>query len=758
MSSRDFLKELSGAVLLFSFLFSFQTFGQSADGGNLIAAGATVHSPKNVTLTKPMIQAVSEDTKMSGLGFVGGAKYNAVPIENLGSFIGQHLPDSIEEASSIRRQLTTIKDGVVSFGAPGNNGPTVAPVAGVCATVNVEEVLSRLSYSGHRFDPRGASCVEVNTDRMAADRNLTRYLNPASPEYLGSNIAGGQVDYNPAGYFITLDPRYNPTKQHMCVNPVLPPVEGIADSQTRLRNMISPRWQIYRRQDGTQDGLCVCQFGRAPGNFDGDAGVCTSNYFTNVVQTSAEVLGNLGVFTPSPVVTAAPTAVVSSPVVVTQTPNNQQPTVDDAQARILSCISDTHDSARNCSTLSSQARNRCKQVEEENSPLNTTGQLLGAGAQANTMMRAGTGAQGNCMRASALTMTARSTMEAFGESCSTEVDACQNQCKTTSYDDFIERCLTSNNTSVALLSAGANTSPEAVKFREKNESIRDLFTRASRTCNEELPRVESDTNKIVNGLGNTLQASMTCACQTSSAAGANCQAVPNINTCATNPTLAGCAVYGALNACVPGSASYDAKACGCLQNSSAPGCSGGTASPVSLFAGNLKATTPNGSSTFAGGTVAAGGAAARASNLNLNDGSNSETQSANLTEEGAKASGGPAVGNVGNYVGGAGGSGNGNIEDAAIATSSEDNVLGGLFNQVKNAVLNAVGKGSRGSNRNVASKNSETPDMKKFRPLRGLADTSNEVGSRNMDIWIMMNRCTRGESCKSNLDGFIVDP
>ena len=370
------------------------------------------------------------------------------------------------------------------------------------------------------------------------------------------------------------------------------------------------------------------------------------------------------------------------------------------------------------------------------------------------MMRAGTGAQGNCMRASLITMAASTALEKMGESCEPKVNSCKDSCKSDSYERVLEDCLANNGTSSNALSDSSNTSREAEVFRQRNEQIVAGFDRADRICNRELSGLLSDANKLMNGLGNSMQASLQCACQTSSAAGANCQAVPNINNCNTNPSLAGCEVYGALGACVPGAVGYDAKSCNCLQNPAAAGCnSAGSTTPATLFGGNLRGSPAAGGS-FAGGGAAAGGSGGRAGNLDLSSAPDAvqSSLSGDATVAAAKP-GGAYGGSVG-----AGGSGNGNApEEAALPGAAPEGGLGGLFNQAKNAVMNALGKGGSRNTRAAGRNAAAEPNMKKFKPLRGLAN-SEGMGTRNMDIWKMVNMCANGETCASNRNNYMMTP
>jgi hypothetical protein len=267
-------------------------------------------------------------------------------------------------------------------------------------------------------------------------------------------------------------------------------------------------------------------------------------------------------------------------------------------------------------------------------------------------------------------------------------------------------------------------------------------------------------SNLLTGLGNSLQSSMQCACQTSSAAGADCQSVPNINNCESNPSLPGCQVYGALGSCVPGSPGYDAKTCNCLQNPSSPGCGGsGGTTPATLFGGNLRGVPVSGGGNgFAGGGAVGGSRGT--SSLDLGGRAN-DIVKADLSSASGTTGAAPAPGNNigGGSVSGGGGGGNGAAEEpAAAAAAAEEGGLKGLFNQAKNAMMNAIGRGGRNSTRTAGNGKATNPNMKKFKPLRGLANNQDGMGTKNMDIWKMVNMCANGETCASNRNNYMQAP
>ena len=624
-----------------------------------------------------------------------------------------------------------------------------------CRDVVTVTILEQLSYSGHRFNPLNARCFRASTD-LEAKKNTygVRYINPANPEYIGAE-AGGVVDLNPKGYYIAIDKSSNPTKSEMCTDPNVGNVlSDVPNAANLIKNTLSPVFREYTRTDGTQDGECYCRQNRTLANPNGELLPCSGTAFSDALQAAVDTVS----------LATRPTQVDPPVVVNTNTGGRANlaagpspaPAVvqQQSQSRVTACINAAVANANSCRTLANTAKTDCDRAKEENGTNNMLGGVVGAGAQMNTMMRTGTGAQGNCMRGSMIAMATTVMLQKMGETCEPKVNTCKSSCKPDSYDKFLDECLAANGTSANALTDSTNTTPEADLFRRSNEQIMSGFDRADRICNRELAGLMSDTEKLMNGLGNSMQSSLQCACQTSNAAGANCEAVPNINNCNTNPSLQGCEMYSTLGACVPGAVGYDAKTCNCLENPAATGCgTAGSTTPATLFGGGLRGGPAAGSAFATGGATGAGGSG-RASNLDL--GGASEAVQSNLTAAsgtGVTTSGGSSYGGT---TSGGGGNGSASPEEVAAGAPTETG-LSGLFNQAKNAVMGALGRG--GSNRSRAAGKGAAAEvnMKKFKPLRGLANTDG-MGTRNMDIWKMVNMCANGETCASNRNNYMMAP
>jgi hypothetical protein len=112
------------------------------------------------------------------------------------------------------------------------------------------------------------------------------------------------------------------------------------------------------------------------------------------------------------------------------------------------------------------------------------------------------------------------------------------------------------------------------------------------------------------------------------------------------------------------------------------------------------------------------------------------------------------------YVGGGGGLDGGSSAPQAQNTGSveneKDGILGGLMNAIKTGAR-ALGFSKARNNGNYKGAYGKSGSTKTFAP-RGLAGGRSGVGSRNMEIWTMMNKCMQADTCPSNSGQFISGP
>jgi hypothetical protein len=345
--------------------------------------------------------------------------------------------------------------------------------------------------------------------------------------------------------------------------------------------------------------------------------------------------------------------------------------------------------------------------------------------------------------------------------CKRDFSNCNRLCNGTANEtrlaEYKRLCSASIGKTTAELEAD-RTTPNGVAFNDAAARIQGIIEPALRVCTVDAKKNKDTLSKLLDGVGRALQSSVQCACQTSST-GQNCNNIPPVRDCTMIPQPAGCGGYEAMATCSVGAPGYNAKECACMQNPAAPGCGGGS-NAISAFSGppianNLARGTPGGGVNFGGG--ASGG---RGSGFSI--GANADVENGDLSFlNSAKPIGasGPPIGGGGGTPG-AGGSSNGNATDdkGAGLMGEEEKGIGGIFNQAKTFMSRALGY-----NRKPAAKKSGNgalgkPDMGRFKPLRGLAGRSGGMGSRNMDIWKMMNACTSGDTCKSNENNYLLAP
>ncbi|AGH94779.1 hypothetical protein [Pseudobdellovibrio exovorus] len=447
--------------------------------------------------------------------------------------------------------------------------------------------------------------------------------------------------------------------------------------------------------------------------------------------------------------------------------------------RFLACVEQQQSFANDCKTVATSARTTCDPDNGSNG--NTmrdiaSGVLSGAGAM-YTMANANSGTQGNCFKAGLVANGARLLLEQTSDKCSSEVSECNNLCgdPEEKYSEFKQACsvllpngigweqVESNNYEVAegavrvVSEAELTTAHEALTVA--NTAIRDGYRLGDEICRGDSANRKNLLDDLLNGVGNALQQSMICACQTASTGTGNgsCD-IPTVNQCETNPNLANCNVYPPLNVCTPG-AGYDAAACNCQLNPTTAGCSNQVSNGVSSFAGG--AIRPASGDTVSFGALAGSGTS-RAANLDLS----TPAEGSTLDFSGRGGGSGlaerlPGAGLGGGSGGGmGGGSGGGSGEPAAgeaVVAAGEDQ--GGMFGQLKNTMGRFFGGGGGKSkdNGSIRVNNKKPTDGASRIRGRGVA-SNNGVGSKNMDIWRMMNQCVQGDTCKRNINNYILTP
>lgn len=460
-----------------------------------------------------------------------------------------------------------------------------------------------------------------------------------------------------------------------------------------------------------------------------------------VQQASAAPAATVAV--PNPAAASSP----ASPV-ATSVPDEFQACIDKYSRLADKCRSEAEKAVHSCDQKNNDNKGN-------NSTYQTVGGVTGMMGQMYQMKNAGAGMQAECFRAGAIANTAQAAVGEMKETCEMDYSSCNSACKSdtpgkTKYDEFRDECSAKANRSITQMQSDPTAAGQ--QFQRAGAEIKSVFDEGTKSCTEKAKNNKDLMSGLLNGIGQALQGSLRCVCQTSTAGG-DCNAIPTPQDCSAIPQPAGCDGYQAMDLCTPGSPTYNAKTCGCMQNPATPGCSGSSQN-ISSFAGpplaggvaQGVASSPNFGS----------GAGARATDLgSLGGGSNDvDSSDAGLTMGKGGAPGPSGSGGAGSSSGGA--TGNGAIADKPPEVPEEKG-LTGMFNQAKSYMANMLGGKSKA---NGASPNGALgkPDMSKFRPLRGLAGNRSGMGSRNMDIWKMMNSCTSGDTCKSNENNYITTP
>lgn len=673
--------------------------------------------------------------------------------------------------------------------------------------------LSDLDYVGQKFTGN-SRCVFARNDIQAtlACRGQ-RFINPANPQYTDNGPWGPQSGKikdehrtsNPDGYYYCVEKQND--KQVLCEN---------AKSVPGHENLTFR----FERNPGQKDGNCYCDVaGKRPKtdcarpsataaaaqeskatcekfgfkaddrpNTEKDTAAqmflncrCPQEdkkdvYFVQLLDEQADKFQqfnkeNCAKKKDDPAAAAAPAATEPAKPPVATSALNQ-------------CIAKWKALADKCAESSGKVKTACKDINKSNQGLNTAAKVAdGAGGIYSTLNQ-GSGMQQECFKAGILASGVALGLRQAKDDCLPEQRACFTACGEARLEEYKKTCAKEAGSTVEELSNGANQSEDAKAYRAAFISLEDDLKYGLKNCGKDPDEKNSwlsSVNDALNTLGTNMQNAAICACKTSSTQKAtpdgSCESIPSPEFCAQVPQPAGCAAYGTFQVCTPGSMGYDAKTCSCMQNPSGGDCTGTGFSNQNAFAGPGTQLNNGGGgpSAFAGG---AGGPKSTTNFDSIATGGDDGGERSLLTLGAARPGGtGGSPGGTGGGPGGTGG-GNGPLgdqenTDGGPAEQNEKGV-GGLFNQAKTFLTGALGMG-KGANKNNGRGNGNANgngfDSNRFKPkhMRGLAtvddcqpgqDNSRKkcVASRNADIWKLMNMCTSGESCKSNVNNYLTGP
>jgi hypothetical protein len=450
----------------------------------------------------------------------------------------------------------------------------------------------------------------------------------------------------------------------------------------------------------------------------------------------------------------------------------QAPGESTATPELEACIQEAKRDSEECNSINEEVRKVCSEEAADGREIRN---VINAGKGAYVASKSGSGAQQECFKVGVLASGSLELIKAAKDKCDITEKACNLKCDIKNADEFEKKCKPIAGTGAANLAL----------YTREYDKISKTYRDGTADCKDvsDVNGGQRKLSELLSGVGNSLQASMNCMCRlsnggsnlmTNNATGRNQDScnIPNPADCSVDPTLAGCNAYVGISVCTPGSG-YDAKLCSCQTNPKGAGCPGGGlsgnlvgfASGANIntaagggvggdagfgsLAGNLKASGDVDLSGVSGGDPMAAG------NLKLEE---TKTDTANS-----------AFGGGGTGGGGSGSGGEGGGDPTAYNTGYEESTklfgINGLFNQAKSFMSGFGGSGNRKNNnaaatdlKNVSGANKKpTIKMDQFRP-RGMAASDSDLGRKNMDIWRMMNMCTSGENCKSNVNNYILEP
>jgi hypothetical protein len=415
---------------------------------------------------------------------------------------------------------------------------------------------------------------------------------------------------------------------------------------------------------------------------------------------------------------------------------------------LKNCVDSHVEFAQSCKDTANEAKHKCDSDDAGNKDSADAVAALSAVSRSTNAQLANSGARQTCILAGSAANTAKGIIENMQGGCESDFGTCQNACSTAqNYHKFETECQAKMNTSQPNYQANLNY------YNEHQPAIQQNFASGSSDCSGDTTKKKDDMSVLLNGLGEAMRSSAVCACQLSTANG-NCNNIPTTAQCDSNPSLAGCNAYGDLtsNVCLLG-ANYNAALCECQKNPTGAACkAAATAGASAMASGAIKTATNN----VAAGFIPSAAATSAAGGLGNDFSLGSQASDAQVSSGSSASSGGAGLKNVSS--GGDSGSiaGPGGSEVEAQAASSDKTGLSAVFGFVKNSFGGLFGKTKNNGDLDAEKKRKAAFDASRFRPTRGTA--SIDVGSKNMDIWKMMNNCVQGATCQSNQNSFMLQP
>ncbi len=424
-----------------------------------------------------------------------------------------------------------------------------------------------------------------------------------------------------------------------------------------------------------------------------------------------------------------------------------------AEAQFRSCLQSWATLSRTCKQNAEDASANCQRKQERNGTVDGASNAIGALGRGVTNSRAGQGTQGTCFNTGVAALGAREALNSRRESCNTDFEVCSRDCAPDSVERFLADCPAKIGKTADQLES--ETGPLAEAFNTNSSEIRTNFETGTRVCQTDVQKSRSGLDRIVGEVGQVVQASTVCACQTSSTTGQNCTEIPTIDVCEQTGSAA-CAAYNSVSNCAVGSANYDAKACACAQNPGTPGCRPSVAANVAVsnFGGAAVPTASTGGtvSGFAGGS---GGGSSGGGSFGDLSGAGGDAAASGILASNLKSSSAPIATGGGasgaSVSGGGGGGGTGTAAEPAAGPQADKGGIKGLFNDLKNTVSRALFGGGP-SIKKTPTAAAKATDVSKFKPdakLRG-GPVQRDIASANeKTLFELVNDCANGLRCKS---------
>jgi len=418
----------------------------------------------------------------------------------------------------------------------------------------------------------------------------------------------------------------------------------------------------------------------------------------------------------------------------------------------LACLSELRQKVAACSSLASKANLSCdkdsteyKNADEANSGLKTGQEVLSVLTQYKVQQSAKTQDVSSCLITPMLTQTSWGVLESMKEGCSSDIGSCQESCEDLDQYFTAEGLRKLNDVCNPHDYLNDEESVEDVRNRQiayNNEldSLKSQYDNGVNTCNQYAKNKKSSLEDTLASAQTAAQQAAKVCCQTQAGGGVNCNTIPAISQCSTNPNLPGCTVYN--NNCV---ANPSSQLCVCAANPTGDECrkfsqSNSDVNKMVGALGVMPTAVPTSVANKAGGGVGGG-------DFNFGDDEATKVVSGTADAGGSSSPFSTAQGGGGGFGGGGGAGGlqnepgQGSPEDDGSGGSKGS---GGLFNAARSFINDLIGgkKPSPSSQTQGPGfgKNKVDPNAWKPKGIRGLANDDYAIGSKNKDIFQVMQK------------------